>query len=43
MRQQKLRRAPTVIADLVDAAAAEKQETPHQRAGMMQAPADDQP
>ena len=38
MRQQELGGAPTVVADLVDAAAAEKEKTPHQAAGMMQSP-----
>jgi hypothetical protein len=35
MRQKKLRRAEAVIAQLVDAAAAEEQKAPRQRAGMM--------
>jgi len=38
VRQQELRRAPTVIADLVDAAATEKQKAADQCACVMQAP-----
>ncbi len=38
VRQQELRRAPAVIAGLIDAAAAEEQEPPHQRARVMQPP-----
>src|SRR5262245_39024089 len=37
-REDVLRRAEAVIADLVDAAAAEEQEAPQQAAGMMHAP-----
>ncbi len=36
MRQQKLCRAPAVVSDLVDAAAAEEQESAHQRPRMVQ-------
>ena len=38
MRQQKLRSSPAVIAELIGAAAAEKQEAPRQAPGMVQAP-----
>jgi hypothetical protein len=37
VRQQELGRTPAVIADLVDATAAEKQEPAHQRPSLMQA------
>lgn len=38
IRQKELRRAPAVVALLIDAAAAAKVEPPHQRAGMVQPP-----
>src|ERR1700732_383761 len=35
MRQQKLRRAPAIVSDLIDTTAALKQKAANQRAGMM--------